>query len=114
MPPQLTGKNKQTLWITSGHCGSLWINVNKSLTYFGIVAHECNIFAVRRQLVIISAFFILSWKREICCKSFTGRLLATTRTTLHLFGWVWSFYADIMWFMLLTRNTYKLVFAQKL
>lgn len=110
MPPQLTGKNK--------HCGSLQDtvdhNVNKSLPYLGIVAHECNIFAVRRQLVIISAFFILSWKKEICCKSFTSPLLATTQTTLHLFGWVCSFYTDIMWFMLLTQNTYKLVFAQKL
>lgn len=67
MPPQLKGQKKQCCVST---LNTQQISVNKSLGYLGIVAHECNIFAVSRQLVIISAFFVLCWKKESCCEKF--------------------------------------------
>lgn len=33
--------------------------INTGLLYLGMIAHECNIFAVSRQLVVISTSFIL-------------------------------------------------------
>lgn len=82
-----------------------------------MVAHESDIFSVSRQLVIISLFFILCWKRK---QTFHKHLLKTSLTTLRLFGGVWSFHDDIMWFVLLTQKmdmrgpTYEFVFAQEL
>lgn len=81
----------------------MYININRS--YLGIVAHECNIFSVSRQLVVISSVFPLRWKKiEMCCTS----LVRTTYTTLLLFRWTsrlffFSFTNDT-WFMLLAEN----------
>ncbi len=81
------------------------IKVNKTLVYLGVVAHECNISAVSRQLVIISAFFVLCRKKENCCEKFhrpPARHLADNAA----FSWmgICSFHADIMWFMLLAQE----------
>lgn len=35
-----------------------------------MVAHECNIFVVSGQLIIISILFVLCREEEICCESF--------------------------------------------
>lgn len=78
------------------------INVNKSLVYLGMVAYECNISVVSRQLVIISTFFVLFWKKERCCESFTGRGL--TDNTAFVWIGMYGFRADLMWFMLLTQK----------
>lgn len=40
------------------------ISEKKSLLYLSVVAHESNIFAVSRQLVIVSVFFVLCWKKK--------------------------------------------------
>lgn len=93
--------------ITSEHLKiCIWLmKEKKGLAYLGMVAHECNIFAVSRQLVIISLFFSLCWKRE------------NRQHCIYLDGCVLF---DITWCVFLTqkmhvrRMTYKLVCAQEL
>lgn len=81
MPPQLKGqKTHKTMWITPGALNMHWIHVTVkciSSPYLAIVAHERNIFAVSRQLVIISLDLILCWIKENCCESFTKPLLTS-------------------------------------
>lgn len=75
-----TKKRHITLWITPGALNMHWIHVTvkcMSSPYLGIVAHERNIFAVSRQLVIISLDLILCWIKEKCRESHTEPLLAS-------------------------------------
>lgn len=55
MPPQLIWDNKTT----SGHGGGRFFFFKVKRLYLGVVAHERNISAVSRQLVVVGLFFLL-------------------------------------------------------
>lgn len=122
MPPQLKGqKTHKTMWITPGALNMHWIHVTVkciSSPHLAIVAHERNIFAVSRQLVIISLDLILCWIKENCCESVSSsRCSRQPQTTLRAFVWNWNW--NLLWFMLFKDTdarwiTYEGRFAQEL
>lgn len=62
MPPQLIRDTNQNVTGHGGRISGMKVKSN----YLGIVAHECHISAVSRQLVVIGLFFSLWGGEQIC------------------------------------------------